>query len=172
MRSPTILFRRAAVDEAGGFNAVPLKVTGDWHLALKVTLRHGVIFVPEALAYHRTHVSNISSFSARLPDPATIEREHFLPLKDVFDHLPEDLRDLEALRIPAYESVATKMHEIIRALEHVGRHTERDELIERVRAYVPTFVPAPRRLEMRDLAMRAAEAAIKLATYRRPEQRA
>ena|GEM_PF-3148038 len=86
--APTLLYRRSAVDAAGGFASVPeLRVNSDWNLTLGCLLHGDFRYVDWRLSYYRQHTTGISGSSIRRLDPEAMARERYLPLDHIFDQL-------------------------------------------------------------------------------------
>ena len=160
IRQPTALFRADKIREIGGFARLPLKGTSDWYLVLRLALVADVIFHPEPLGYHRSHGDNMSGKPA-------VGLENFLLLQDVFDHLPDDLRHFESLRMPAYRAAAAQMRASVEQLHLLGREQEYREALDTMRHYVPDFETHPGNGHGYRLARMLAQALAKLLTYRR-----
>ncbi|HKX08458.1 MAG TPA: glycosyltransferase family 2 protein [Stellaceae bacterium] len=163
IRAPSILFRRDKLEEVGGFDCRPSGMTSewhaDWHLSLRLALSSGLVFHPEALAYHRTHGTNLSR-------DAELMLNNFALLEDVFDRLPPSCAHLAAFRAGAYRNVANGIHSATQSFPAEGLHAELQRASALIARYVPGFVPEePSRL--RRLADTAALAAVKRLTYRR-----
>ncbi len=163
IRAPAILFRRDRLEEVGGFDRRPPGMTAewhaDWHLSLRLALVSDLVFHPEALAYHRTHGSNLSR-------DAGLMLNNFALLEDVFDHLPPGREHLNSFRAPAYRNAAGGIHSAIRSFPAQGLSGEYERGNALIARYIPGFVPdEPRHL--RRLAGAAALALVKRLTYRR-----
>ena len=55
--TPTAIFRRACVEQVGGFNE-SLKALSDWELWIRISAKWPVVFIPEPLALYRVHATN------------------------------------------------------------------------------------------------------------------
>ena len=163
IRAPSILFRRDRLQQVGGFDHRPPGMTSewhaDWHLALRIALISDLVFHPEALAYHRTHGTNLSR-------DAELTLNNFGLLEDVFDHLPSDCSHLEVLRPAAFHNVANGVHSLIQFFRAQGLADEFRRAQALIARYVPGFAPAkPSRLQR--LTEIATLALVKRLTYRR-----
>ncbi len=163
IRAPSLLFRREKIIEAGGVNRMPPGMASewhvDWHLALRLALISDLVFHPQALAYHRTHRTNLSR-------DMRIGLNNLALLEDVFDHLPAHCRHFEALRTEAYQRAAQHLYAAATELRKRGHEREFLDATGFISRYVPGLAPEkPRRL--RRLADAAALALVKRLTYRR-----
>ena len=163
IRAPSILFRRSRLEEVGGFDRQPPGMTtewhADWHLSLRLALVADLAFHPEALAYHRTHGSNLSR-------DTQLMLNNFALLEDVFDHLPPQCGHFSSLRLSAYRNVATGIHSAIQSFPAQGLREEFQRATALIARYVPGYVPE-RRSRVRWLVDAAALALVKRLTYRR-----
>lgn len=85
---PATMFRRAVLDNAGGFAVPPIEIACDYHFALRVCFDWDLAYIAERLYSHRVHAANLSGLIGRAMDLELFERETFGLLDDVFDRLP------------------------------------------------------------------------------------
>lgn len=163
IRAPSILFRRETFASVGGFDRRPPGMTtewhADWHLSLRLALVADLVFHPKALAYHRTHGTNLSR-------DTQLMLNNFALLEDVFDHLPPQCGHFNSLRLSAYRNVATGIHSAIQSFPAQGLREEFQRATALIARYVPGYVPE-RRSRVRWLVDAAALALVKRLTYRR-----
>ncbi|MBW3577896.1 MAG: glycosyltransferase [Actinobacteria bacterium] len=75
---PSALVRRAALGDVGGFNVGSIAVSLDWYLFLRLALKGWDFFYdPKAIAYHRSHLSNLSGRIGRQMDVELLVRESY-----------------------------------------------------------------------------------------------
>jgi len=137
MRSPTILFRRKTVIEAGGFVTLPLLCNHDWYLSLRVCLLGDIAYIDEPLAAHRRHGSNLSEDMMRQTDARQMEIELFGVIDDVISRIPpERTAEAETLKREAYQHAALSLLAVVRWARAKGMESEAGALEAMIQKYV------------------------------------
>ena len=170
IKSPTILFRRAAVVKAGGFTTLPLLSAHDWYLSLRVCLLGDVAYIDAPLAAHRRHGSNVSEDMVRQIDARQTEREHFGVIDDVLSRVPSQYAgEVRNLRTSAYRHSAATVRSVIRWAKIKGRAQEAKELEEMLCKYAVPAEPEHtlKTFSLKSAAVRLGFRFIKPLTYKK-----
>jgi glycosyltransferase involved in cell wall biosynthesis len=167
--SPTILFRRAAAQEAGGFTALPLLCCHDWHLSLRVCLLGDIAFVSEPLAAHRKLPTSFSHDKKRQTDAKQMEIEIFGLIDAVLSYVPPERRgEVEELKHAAYLHCATGLFGIAQWAKENQLEKEAAELETMIARYVPLDqIPRQNTLGLKPTLFNMALSVIKPLTYKK-----
>jgi glycosyltransferase involved in cell wall biosynthesis len=112
------LFRRAALDAAGGALDADLPHSADWALWLRIAARFEVAYIADSLYAYRIHGNNLSVVHS----PRAANGEIVIAVSRGFDALPEDApRALRASRREVIHTVLLATHWGDRGLGRVRR---------------------------------------------------
>ena len=173
IKSPTLLFRRAAVVQAGGFTTLPLLSAHDWYLSLRVCLLGDVGYIDAPLAAHRRHGSNVSEDMERQIDARQSEREHFGVIDDVLARVPPQYAGVrEELRAAAYRHSVATLRPVIRWAVAHEKEQEALELEAMLGKYAASVerVQSPMTIAVKSAAMHLGIKVIKSLTYKKLPQ--
>lgn len=168
IKSPTLLFRRQTVMEAGGFSVLPLRCAYDWHLSLRACLLGDVAFIDEPLTAHRRHGSNVSGDMKRQVDARQTELETFGVIDEVISHVShEHTHEVKGLQQAAYRRSASALLPVVRWARANSMELQAEELEQMIEKYVPLAEVSSslRKPGVRSWLMEAATHLIKSFTY-------